>query len=424
MTDRSSFTLRIFNLVEPVTSRYPDLIPYWQALGWQVEVVLSRAQYRAGRPKYWTASCSRVHWTPGFGLKPRRPLAKLLIMLAYAFYAALLSLFGPQVDHNLFLTQPPLFFAWGTVLQRLRRQPFTVVLLDLYPDVAIQAGLLTKGGLITGLLLRLSRYGFRRADRVIVIGRCMQERLVTLGVEASRIEVIPDWTDEKAIVPLPHTENGFRQQMGWQDKFVVMYSGNIGVSHYFADILQVARRLQNRSELVFAFVGDGRRRPEIECFMAKHQLSNIKLLPFQPQSQLARSLGAGDLHFICLRSGFAGLVVPSKTYGVLAAGRPVLFQGEKDGEIAQLIDEEDIGHVVAPGDETGLETAILTYLNDPSLAQRQGENGRRLAEGRYSKQVAQIAYTALLSPADMTTKSGLLSAKDLLPPGPESLNET
>ncbi len=424
MVDRSAFTLRIFNMVEPVTSMYPDLIPYWQSLGWQVEVVLSRAQYRTNRPEYWINNCSRVHWTPGFGHQHGRPLGRLLIMLAYIIYATLLSLFGPKVDHNLFLTQPPLFFAWGAMLQRLRHQPYTIVLMDLYPDVTIQAGFLAKGGLIAALLLRLSGYGLRRADRVIAIGRCMQERLVALGIEASRIAVIPNWADEKVIVPLLHTDNSFRKQMGWQEKFVVMYSGNIGVSHYFADILQVARRLRNRSELVFAFVGDGRRRPEIERFMAKHQLSNIKLLPFQPQSQLAQSLGAGDLHFICLRPGFTGLVVPSKTYGVLAAGRPVLFQGEKDGEIARLIDEEDIGHVVTPGDETGLEKAILTYLNDPSLTRRQGENGRRLAIGRYNKQVAQFAYTALLSPADITTKSGLSSPQDLMPSGTEPLNET
>jgi glycosyltransferase involved in cell wall biosynthesis len=197
-----------------------------------------------------------------------------------------------------------------------------------------------------------------------------------------------------------------------------MYSGNIGVSHYFADILQVARRLQNRSELLFAFVGNGRRRPEIETFKAQHQLANIELLPFQPQNKLVQSLGAGDLHFICLRPGFTGLVVPSKIYGVLAAGRPILFQGEKEGEIARLIDEEDVGRVVTPGDEAGLEKAILAYLNDPALTRRQGENGRRLAEGRYSIQEAQSAYTALLSPVGLAAESDQGIQDNLMPTRP------
>ena len=419
MTDRPSFRLRIFNLVEPVTSMYPDLIPYWRSLGWQVETVISKTQYRAKRPQRWVVHCSSVHWTPSFGLRHRRSPGKLLIMLAYIIYAGLLSLIGPRVDHNLFLTQPPLFFVWGVVLQRLRSQPFTIVLMDLYPDVAIQAGLLTQEGLLTGLLLRLSRYGLQRADKVIAIGRCMEKRLLALGLDDSRIKVIPNWVDETAIVPLFRTENSFRYQMGWQDKFVVMYSGNIGISHNFTDILEVARRLKKNSELVFVFVGDGRRWPEIEYFITKHRLSNIKRLPFQPQSQLAQSLGAGDLHFICLRPGFAGLVVPSKTYGVLAAGRPILFQGEKAGEIARLIDEEDVGQIVTPGDTTGLEKAILRYLNDPFLLQRQGENGRRLAEGRYSKQAAQQAYTALFAPASIAQISSLLSSNDLLSPDPE-----
>lgn len=405
MADRSAFTIRIFNIVQPVTSMYPDLIPYWQAMGWQVEVVISRAQYRADRPLSWTANCSRIHWTPSLGLQFERPLAKLVIMLAYSIKAALLSLFGRQVNHNLFLTQPPLFFAWGAVLQRLRRQPYTIALMDLYPDVAVQAGLLKKEGWIALLLRRLSGYGLRRADRVIAIGRCMQEHLVASGVDPSRIEVIPNWTDEETIRPLPHPKNDLRRRMGWQDKSVILYSGNLGLSHYFEDILQVALHLQYRPELVFAFMGDGRRRAEIERFKAQHQLANIELLPFQPQNQLELSLGAGDLHFVCLRPEFTGLVVPSKIYGVLAAGRPLLFQGGKEGEIARLIVEEDVGQVVVPGDVAGLEKAILSYLGDPSLTRRQGENARRLAEGRYSKRQARRSYTALLSPAGETVRS-------------------
>ncbi len=418
MTDRPSFRLRIFNLVEPVTSMYPDLIPYWRSLGWQVEVVISRAQYRSGRPKHWATSCSRVHWTPNFGLQPRRPFDKLIIMLAYVIYAGFLSLFGPRVDHNLFLTQPPLFFVWGVLLQRLRRQPYTIVLMDLYPDVAIQAGLLAKEGLITGLSFRVSRYGLLHADHVIAIGRCMQERLLASGVDASRIEVIPNWADEKLIMPFPHTENDFRKQMGWQDKFVVMYSGNIGLTHHFSDILQVARRLQDVSDLLFVFVGDGRRRLEVERFVARHQLSNLQMLPIQPHSQLAQSLGAGDLHFVCLGRGFSGLVVPSKIYGVLAAGRPVLFQGEWRSEIARLIEEEDIGQVVAPGDKVGLERAIMSYFADFSLVRRQGENSRRLVEVRYSKEAAIAAYTTLLTPIE------ILTGINPLPPDTKLLNET
>ena len=123
------------------------------------------------------------------------------------------------------------------------------------------------------------------------------------------------------VYPIPAAESRLRRELGLDGKFVVLYSGNMGVSHYFDDLLEVIRRCQDEAKLHFVFIGEGQRRGEIENFFRRHQPRNVSLLLFQPMEQLAESLSLGDVHFVSLRAGFEGLVVPSKVYGALAAGR-------------------------------------------------------------------------------------------------------
>ena len=389
-------TIRFLNTFEPVTTMYRDLLPFFAGQGCRVEVVLNRAQYRAGRDPTWIVPGVQVRWMPHFGLQPQTRFAKSLLMLAYMVFGALHTLLGPRVDKNVFLTQPPLFGLWGYVHQRLRGQGYYQVLMDIYPDLAIEARVLKRDSAAARILNHLSRFALRNADGVIVIGRCMEERVVEMGVDPARIAFIPNWTDEGAIVPIVPEKNPFRREQGWQEKLIVLYSGNIGTSHYFDDILEVSLRMREMANVVFAFIGTGQRLGEIEAYKRRHGLKNIVLLPFQRQEVLAHSLSAGDVHFVSLRSGFEGLVVPSKAYGVLAAGRPILYQGPSRSEIARLIAENDIGCVVPLGDSEALHQALLAYIRDPALRKRQGERARRLAETHYSREAARSRYALLL----------------------------
>jgi glycosyltransferase involved in cell wall biosynthesis len=396
-------TIRFLNTFEPVTTMYRDLLPFFAGHGCRVEVLLSRAQYRAGREPTWIVPGVQVHWMPHFGLQPRARLGKFLLMLAYMVFGALHTLLGPRVDKNVFLTQPPLFVLWGYLLRKLRGEAYYQVLMDIYPDLAIEAGMLKGDSAGARILKRLSRFALRNADGIIVIGRCMEGRVVEMGVDPARITFIPNWTDEGAIVPIAPGENPFRQEQGWQGKLVVLYSGNVGTSHYFDDILEVSRRMRERANVVFAFIGSGQRLGEIEAYKHEHALENIVLLPFQRQEVLAYSLSAGDVHFVSLRSGFEGLVVPSKAYGVLAAGRPILYQGPSCSEIARLVAENDIGCVVPQGDSDALYQVLHTYTRNPVLRQRLGEGARRLAEGPFSRHVACERYATALGIGPVAT---------------------
>jgi glycosyltransferase involved in cell wall biosynthesis len=176
-----------------------------------------------------------------------------------------------------------------------------------------------------------------------------------------------------------------------------MYSGNMGVAHHFDDILEVARRRRDDPRLVFAFIGDGMRRTEVEAFRERHRLENICLLPYQSADRLALSLGAGDVHFVSLREGFEGLVVPSKSYGIMAAARPILYQGGRSGEIAKMILEHGIGEVVAEGDADALERVIATLSDDPIRTARLGCRAREVLQRHYSRDAALDHYRRVLS---------------------------
>ena len=247
--------IRVFNLVEVVTTVYRDLFPEWAKDGYEVEVFMSGLDYREGTEADWVTGGVRIVRTPVVPFLPKRLGAVLGFLLA----APIKSLAGGKAHVNLFLTQPPLFFVWGVVLEKLGRGPFKVVLMDMYPEVPIAAGVLSPKSSLVRLLTRLSNFGLRRASTVVSIGRHMSELIRQKGVSERKIALIPNWSDESVVRPVPHHENALRRENGWADRFVVLYSGNMGVAHEFDSIMDVAERMTDRPDILFAFVGAGSR---------------------------------------------------------------------------------------------------------------------------------------------------------------------
>jgi glycosyltransferase involved in cell wall biosynthesis len=195
---------------------------------------------------------------------------------------------------------------------------------------------------------------------------------------------------------VPHEENPLRKELDLEEAFIILYSGNLGVSHFFDDLIEVMRRLKARDDIRFVFIGDGARRSQVHRAQTQYALDNILLLPYQPLEQLAVSLSLGDVHFVSLRNGFEGLVVPSKAYGAMAVGRPILYQGSAAGEIARMVTEHDIGAVIAEGAIERLEETILAYSHNPGLVAEQGERALALAKSSYSTMRALEKYKELL----------------------------
>jgi glycosyltransferase involved in cell wall biosynthesis len=285
---------------------------------------------------------------------------------------------------------------WGFVLKVLRRQRYCQLIMDLYPDIAVADGLLAQGSIVQRVLHWASRFALRHSEQIIVIGRCTQERLLAEGFPQEQITVIPNWADEHVTYPIGHADNPLRQKFGLNDAFVVLYSGNMGTVHDFDDILQVAKNLAHLADLRFVFIGDGRRKAEIEAFKAGHQLDNIVLLPYQPVEELSYSLSMGNVHFVSLRQGFEGLAVPSKTYGAFAVARPVIYHGAANGEIARTIDEHQIGFVVEPGHVEQLQDAICFYYQNRDEAQTAGLRAYECSQNELSREQAMFAYQSAI----------------------------
>ena len=375
--------IRFFNTFEPVSPFYRDLVPYLAEQGHEIEIVISSAEYRTGRERLedlLPPENVRLTRIPA-GIKlADSSLKKLWVVLAYMIGSAFVTLFGRGTDLNFFLTQPPMFQVWGRFLKALRRQPYSCLVMDLYPDALVNFGKIKKGSIFEKVAHSISRGTLRKAKNVVVIGRCMQRVLEKDGIEPNRIVNIPNWVNETEVRCISKEENSLRKELNLSDKFICLYSGNIGISHNMNDLLEVAVELRAEEDIRFVIVGGGIKKAQLEQFRDEHQLENLMLLPYQPTSRLSESLGLGDFHFVSLRQNFSGLVVPSKAYGALAAGKPIVYQGSEESELALMIKEHDLGFVVNEGDVEGLKEAILSLYRDPQRLAALSKNAERSNE--------------------------------------------
>jgi glycosyltransferase involved in cell wall biosynthesis len=255
--------------------------------------------------------------------------------------------------------------------------------MDVYPELAFRAGLLSRGSPLGRLLQAVARGTLHGSDRVIALGETMAERLLEDG--ARRVTVVHNWADGEAIRPRPVEGHELRRAWNWEDRFVVLYSGNMGLVHEFSTVLDAADRLREEERVRFAFVGDGPRRAWLETEVGRRRLGNVEFRPRVPRERLGQGLTAGDVHLVSMIDGIAGLVVPSKIYGILAAGRPTLYVGPPVGEVAAILREGGCGTHVAIDDGPALAAAVRGYLHDADRRIEEGRRARELFEARFTK---------------------------------------
>jgi colanic acid biosynthesis glycosyl transferase WcaI len=303
--------------------------------------------------------------------------------LGYSLLIPLLlirSLSLPKADIAVTMTDPPMLLTIGPIIKYLKGSKLIHWAQDLYPEVAGEAGLLAKGGLVFKTLRSLSSLALKFYDLVIVVGDCMKSRLISYGLPLEKVSVIPNTGIQRRIIPVLHEENPFRKNHVPEGGFCVIYSGNMGRAHEFSTLLKAAETLQEMGEtkILFLMVGNGPGQQFILEEARRMNLKNIRFIPPQPEVFLSESLSAGDLHLVTMRSGMMGLVVPSKFYGVMAASRACLFVGPDGSEVARVIKEKKVGCVVPPGDHAQLVRVILAYSRDSDRVRSEGERGRLL----------------------------------------------
>jgi glycosyltransferase involved in cell wall biosynthesis len=281
-------------------------------------------------------------------------------------------------------SDPPMITA-TTILPVIIRGAVQVNwLFDLFPEVAIGLNVVKRGSLVGAFNLWLRDRALRFSRLNVTPMRAMSEYLETRGVPRSLLVIVESWSDGDSIRPMPTRDCSLRSEWGLSDKFVVGYSGNLGRAHEFATILDAAETLRDRDDIAFVFVGGGFRRPWVESEVARRGLSNVVMKPLQPRERLREVLAVPDVHLVSLLPEMEPFVVPSKFYGIAAAGRPTIFVGAKDGEIARLVDGNACGESVSIGDSGCLAQTISRMADWEPLCPAMGSNARRLFEALYT----------------------------------------
>jgi colanic acid biosynthesis glycosyl transferase WcaI len=230
----------------------------------------------------------------------------------------------------------------------------------------------------------------------VAIGTGMAERLLEEGIPEGRIHVIHNWSDGEEIRPIDRSANVLVTQWGLEGKFVVGYSGNMGRAHEFATLLEAAERLSANPDIVFLLIGDGAQRASIMRFAEQRGLKNIVMKPYQPRELLKLSLGVPHVHVVSLLPSLEGRIVPSKFYGIAAAGRPTIYIGDSNGEISRILRESDCGHTISIGHSHGLADIVLNMMREPALVTRLGTQARAVFERHFDKSHALLAWEQLL----------------------------
>jgi len=356
-----------------------DLAESMAAAGFECHVLASRSRYQPGEPRppaHEIHEGVHVHRVPATSLGRRGTLARMTDYLSFYLGAVLKALFLPRVDVVVTLTTPPIIGLIGTVLKRLRGTRHIYWSMDLHPDASLALRRMSPHSLFGRFVHELSGFVYRSADKVVVLGPYMADRIAQKQVPPERIATIPVWSRRDEIYPTPRAANPLRKAHALGDAFVAMYSGNLGLAHSFDEFLEAARRLRDRSDIVFVFVGGGPRLGEVKAVRDRDLLTNLRLLDYVPRDQLQMSLSLADVHLISMRPEMTGIVVPGKLYGVMAASRPAVFVGPEHCESADTIRSAGCGFAIKPGDVDGVIAALELLASDRSIGRRMGERGR------------------------------------------------
>lgn len=348
----------------------------------------------------------------------RRLLGRTINLKSFLAASTIRAMRLPRPDVIITETDPFLLASIGRRLKNWFGCRFIAYLQDIYPDVAVSLRKIQEGRLTARIRRSLAK-SYQAADRVIVLSEDMRQRISQWGIDRSRIESIPNWVDTNEILPIKGPENEFMIRQQLAGRFIVMHSGNMGLSQQLDTLLDAANRLRSYSQIQFLLVGDGANRAALENRASSLELTNLEFHGYQPKSALAHSLSAADVHIISTHPDAIACLMPSKLYGILASGTPVIAVVPEDSELARIVEGHAVGFAVEPYDVDQLVDRVRYLAEHPEVAAEMGVRARKLAESQYDRRVITARFAGMIDDV-----LGSLSAKDSSStnaPHPESL---
>src|SRR5215831_7676483 len=383
---RITFVNRYFYPDISATSQLlTELAEDLDARGERVTVITSRSTYLgepfplARRDRLKRIDIIRVATTK-FGRG--RTWGRLIDYLSFYLLAFWITVRLGKQDCLVVMSDPPLLSVLAVVNRWITGTPTVCWLQDIYPEIAIRAAVLSEGMMARTTRL-MARWSVRRMNRTIELGRCLERHLLREGVPRHRIITIPNWADTSLIQPVDRRDNPFVREQELDDRFVVMYSGNLGVVHDVETLPAVIRESRSIPSIAFCFVGEGRHLEFLREMAARESWDHVRFVSYQPKELLRFSLSSAHLHLVTLRDNMLGLCVPSKIYSIMAAGRPILYIGPEESEAASVIRDSRSGFVVRPGDWQRAAEVIRACHDDPTRCEQMGQAASNYAR-RYA----------------------------------------
>lgn len=356
----------------------------------EIEVVAGRPSYNAGVETYRPQGV-RVTRVPSTAFSRRSLVGRGLNYMTFTFFSFLRACLTRRPDVVVTMTDPPIIGVIGVLTATRFRRPFVQVSHDVFPDIAVALGKL-RNPLVVRLWRMLNRTVRARADKLVVVGRDMGEKLAHEGVDPTKLVYIPTWSSRQS---LDRAEiERIREHTGWTDAFVVMHAGNMGLPQNLGTLIEAAERLRDHEDILIVFVGDGAVKADLVRTADRQSLSNVVFLPYHEKEEAQALMAAADVHIVSLVPGLWGCAAPSKTYGIMAAGRPFIAAVDPGSEPARIVEEFGCGLHVPAGDAAAVADAILKIRDAP--LEEMGRRAHAAFLQRYERSAATGATRELL----------------------------
>jgi colanic acid biosynthesis glycosyl transferase WcaI len=400
----------VFYPEETGTGYYMSKIAEYLAQRRPVSVLCSQPAYsRLGvvAPRIESHCNVKIFRCPCIAPQGRSMFARMIRMASITlsmFCVALLHI--RPGDSIMAVTNPPSVPMLAAILSFILRVPYSLTVHDVYPDIVAACGMTSRDATSYKVLQRISKLVLRRAESVICIGRDMADHLARArGTGSSEgIKVIPLWADCDQVQPSPRDSNQLIAELSLKNKLVVLYAGNMGYPHDIETLAAAIKIMELDPSMHFVFIGSGPKQKLLDEMVA-HGSRNITVLPPRLRSEQNEFLNACDVAILSLVLGMEGLAVPSRTYNLMAAGKPIIALVSEHSEVARVIREEEIGWVVGPGQVEATVRALQAAGQNRSRLATMGERARRTAESKYRTETILSQFEAAL-PVQLKVAAG------------------
>lgn len=302
------------------------------------------------------------------------------------------GLHAKNIDLIYLASTPPIQGALGAILKRIKKIPFIYNLQDIFPDSLVGTGLVQKGGLIWKIGRMIEDFTYKHADKIIVISEDFKRNIMAKGVPEEKIVVVYNWVDQNAVKNIERKDNKlFDKYYLDRNKFYITYSGNIGLTQNMNLLLDVAKGLEDVEEIQFVLIGEGAYKEQVKEIITRNNIKNVTLLPFQPYEDISHVFSLGDVGIIISKPGVGENSVPSKTWSIMSASRPVLANFDEN-EIKTILSENECGVFTKAGDKQAFTDAILELYRNRELCRKYGENGRKFVMENLTREIGTQKY--------------------------------